>query len=560
MSDRKQKRLGLLLVFVWTITAVLTGCQQSNPDPSAAPSSNEATATGSGQTADPAESAESAKPGNAYAPDASKTYKIAWLVTEINAPVPADAAMKTYWEEHFNVEFDIWYIERSNWDEILNLKIASGEFPDVIYARDPATLANYQEQGLIMELPIELLETLVPNITADMNKVREMENLDPWVVSSVDGKNYGIPRLNEAGNYHFTPIWRKDWLDNVGIASIPATLAEHEEAFYKFVNEDPDRNGKRDTYALSSGYLQAPFATIYGAFGYLPEYWAAKDGEMVYGGVQPEMKQALGYLSKWYKDKLINPEFITGESRGGHWSVSQDLIDGIIGYSNNGPFYQNGPPPVFGPGGGRMYKAFADAHENDGASFVIGKPAVGPEGHSGSVRWGIIMGGSLAFNKNLEKEPDKLGKILDIIQTIGTDYDTMIKAVYGLEGVHYTRDADGTYNSLLEEGKVEEDYGLGNVFWAYDGLGIYRQWDPDYYGYADKFASYTNKYTNMLYTRLPSESIYADDLLKLQTRTYLDIITGKSSLDQFDAFVETWYASGGRQLVEEANAWYDSVK
>jgi putative aldouronate transport system substrate-binding protein len=553
---RKLQKTTALLISVLMVLLLLAACSGgkggSNTGGDNANKTSEASDSGGG-------SANSGSELDKYVPEAGKPYTIAWLASQINAPVPDDAVMKKYWEEKYNVKFDIWYIERSQWQEILNVRLAAGEFPDVIYAESPDALSNYYKQGLIMELPIELLERLVPKITADVAKVKEMEGVDPWITTRFDGKNYGIPRFNENGVYHFTSIWRKDWLDNVGIAKVPETLAEFEEAFYKFVNDDPDRDGKKDTYALSSGYAENPFASIYGAFGYLPEYWFVKNGEMIYGGIQPEMKEALATLSKWYADGLINPEFITGENRGGHWSISQDFIDNIIGYSNNGPFYVNAPPPIGGDRGGKMYRTFAAAHENDGAEMVIGRPPIGPNGDSGSVRWGLITGASIAFSKKLEEDPGKLAKILQIIQDIGTDYDNWLTAGKGIEGTHYKIDENGMIQDITPEGSVPEEFGLGQTFLAWEGLGMVKRMDPAYYEFADKVSTYTDKYTNALYTRLPSADMYLDELTKLQTEYYLEIITGRKPLDAFDEFVDRWRKSGGDQLIKEANEWYASV-
>ncbi|MFK7692300.1 hypothetical protein [Paenibacillus sp. HJGM_3] len=493
-----------------------------------------------------------------YKPNDGKVYNIAWLAAPINAPVPDTAELKAYWEKKYNVKFNLWYIERAKWQEILNVKIAAGEFPDVIYVDDANILSSYYNQDLIMELPLPLLEKLAPKITAEVNKVKQQEGFDPWITTRMDGKNYGIPRFNDSGAYPFVSIWREDWLKNVGITKVPETLKEYEEAFYKFVNDDPDKNGKKDTYALSSGYGSEPFAAIYGAFGYIPTYWSVKDGKMIYGGIQPEMKEALTYLAKWYKDKLINPEFITGENRGGHWSISQDLIDGVIGYSNNGPFYVNAPPPIGAAEGGKMYRTFASAHKNDGAKMVTGRTPIGPNGKSGSVRWGVVTGISIAFSKKLEKEPDKLGKILQIMQDIGTDFDTWKIANYGLEGTHYAME-NGKFKDLLPKGKPVEEFGLGSTFTAWEASGMVKRWDPAYYEYADKVATFSKEYTNALYTRLPSMDTYGDELNKLQKQTYLEIITGKKPIEAFDEFVKKWNSSGGTKLIEEANKWYTSV-
>ncbi|MNJ81389.1 hypothetical protein D3C77_801770 [compost metagenome] len=51
-----------------------------------------------------------------------------------------------------------------------------------------------------------------------------------------------------------------------------------------------------------------------------------------------------------------------------------------------------------------------------------------------------------------------------------------------------------------------------------------------------------------------------DYLNKVENQTFNEIIYGKSPVDAFDTFVQTWKAGGGDQITEEVNTWYESVK
>ena len=138
------------------------------------------------------------------------------------------------------------------------------------------------------------------------------------------------------------------------------TLAECEEVFYKMANEDPDGNGVKDTYALSNTGL----LPIYGAFGAIPDRWVDDgEGNLIYGAVHPGMKDALTLLAKWYKDGLIDPEFVTGENAGGHWSLSIPFENGVVGFSSPGAFYQQ-TPDFDGP---------TNEETNEGSNFNFGK-------------------------------------------------------------------------------------------------------------------------------------------------------------------------------------------
>jgi putative aldouronate transport system substrate-binding protein len=51
---------------------------------------------------------------------------------------------------------------------------------------------------------------------------------------------------------------------------------------------------------------------------------------------------------------------------------------------------------------------------------------------------------------------------------------------------------------------------------------------------------------------LPNEPAWPS-LKKMEEEAFLQIITGARSLDDFDSFVEQWYASGGTELLEKLN-------
>ena len=39
-------------------------------------------------------------------------------------------------------------------------------------------------------------------------------------------------------------------------------------------------------------------------------------------------------------------------------------------------------------------------------------------------------------------------------------------------------------------------------------------------------------------------------------RTFVNIITGQASLDDFDTFVEDWKSGGGDRITDEVNEWW----
>jgi putative aldouronate transport system substrate-binding protein len=208
----------------------------------------------------------------------------------------------------------------------------------------------------------------------------------------------------------------------VGVAEAPETLAEFESLMYKFANEDPDGNGKKDTYGLS----RDGFMAVFGAFGVVPfddktPYWMAKGGKLVNHAVAPETRQALEILAKWYKDGVIDPEFVTGENQGGYKHISHPLINGRIGFTSRGNYYHWAMPGVYDEidaSGKRIpNQAGAVAKElialNPKAELVLGQSIKGPNGAQGIKMYNPLMN-FFCVGKLAEKEPGKVAKVLEV--------------------------------------------------------------------------------------------------------------------------------------------------
>jgi putative aldouronate transport system substrate-binding protein len=251
-------------------------------------------------------------------------------------------------EEKYNFDIDVLPCYGDEYSNQVKMLLSSGQVPDVIRLDEGLQMADLVNQDLLAEITMDELNTYMPDYVAQVSKYSD----SPFKYAKIDGKIYGTISQNPDGDYHFTCIWRSDWLKNVGITKTPETLDEYEQALTKFAKEDPDKNGKADTFGLSDRGM----TPIYGAFGYLPyrleaEYYALKDGKVVHSASQPEMKNALKLLNKWYTAGIIDPEFLTGERTTGHWSSSQAFAKGTIGFTSTGMYYNTGRASEFGRDG-----------------------------------------------------------------------------------------------------------------------------------------------------------------------------------------------------------------
>lgn len=552
MSRRKIK----LLSFIFTvcfIASIVVGCSSSDGKHMAnnlgANSDNEKKQTDVDQEVPGVKETEG-DPYSEYAPIDGKKYNLKWLAP-LSQPVEEDGELVQYWEEKFNVDLDIWYIEGTNYAEVLNLKLASGEIPDKFFIQGGlGALYKYKDQGVIMEFPEEVLKKYAPNMYSETE--REVPGIFDY--GKIEGKMYGIATVNAHALFRSPLVIRGDWLENVGIDNVPETLEEFENAMYRFAKEDPNGSGRNDTYGLSNSALNP----IYGAFGYIPEFWEERDGELVYGAVQPEMKDALEILNKWYKDGVLDPEFITGESYGGYWATSNAFVDDRIGVSGLGMFYHWKPASYEGDEEVGTYAEFKKTHSQeqvDALTFI--PPPKGPQGKFGTAQGNIIANFN-AFGKHLEEEPDKVGKILEILDWAnGSSLDNYLTSYYGIEGKHWEKTPDGGNRPIGE-------YAEGGVF-TIGGHTLLSGTTPPSFVFAvnpgrEEFAREheldVGGIQNKLLVDLPSAGKYLTELNKIQEETFIAIITGDKPVDYFDDFITKWRRAGGEQLEIEANDWY----
>ncbi len=509
--------------------------------------------------------------GDKYAPVEGKTYTITTCHMGY-AQVKEDSEILLNYNKLFNVDLKPVFIDPNKYNELLNLKFASNEIPDIIITKGLDVFSKYQQLGFLAEVPFETIEKYAP----DMYQTISEEAPIGWTQTQVDGKNYGIPYI--VGSYKYTDaiLWRDDWLKNVGIGKLPETMDEFEDAFRKFVKNDPDQNGKNDTYALSS----EGFSTIFGAFGTIiypfgtykgaseKVQWKEKDGTLVYGGILPEAKEALKLLAKWYGEGLINPEFITGENKGGSWGLSHDFVNGRIGYTNRGYWYHwRKADTVPGNGAGSSAKEFAKI--NPTGSFAWGTPPIGPDGVTRGVgKTPAATGVVYCFSRNLNNEPDKLGKILQMFNWPEESDENWLFNWGGMEGKHYTMQEvqgdDGTvykvptYTEAYNTAEKQSQEGMIQFFYQ-ASLKRSKLAGPTWAEYQEKMGCDRFGVENALQASLPSQSKYLADLEQMREEAYYKIIIGEKPIDYFDEFVVNWKQAGGEVLLKEADRFYKSL-
>ncbi|ANE45216.1 ABC transporter substrate-binding protein [Paenibacillus swuensis] len=491
--------------------------------------------------------------------EAQEPVTIDWLAYNSFGQVDPDTKIQKMVSEKFNAQYNIWYIDTNKWVDTLNVKLAAGEMPDVMYIKpDYNTINKYVSNGVLAPISEDTIRKFAPNYAALIDKY------ELWNTVKSDGEIYALPSVNINGDYPTSLIWRKDWLKNVGITKTPETLQEFEEALTKIRNNDPDQNGKKDTYGLSDYALPA----ILGAFGHpgISDFknagkgivnldYIQKDGKITFAAIQPEMKDALKLLHKWYKAELIDPEFITSENTGGYWAESNAMLNNRISLTGKGMYYhwRDTLNPVISTDlGGGLFQNLKKSQPT--AEIAFGKPPVGPDGKSGTIQWGVNSV-PVGITTKAAKDPRKVETILKMAEASITDYSYYTTTFRGVEGEDW-KDESGNIISLNPAITTADANKKGiSVFHMIESPDFNKKNDAFNYEFADRVK--TTGYVPFPAPTVDAYGKHAVNLTKLTDDYYLKIILGEASPDVFDEFVQKFKANGGDEIEKEVNDIYN---
>ncbi|MBM7566244.1 extracellular solute-binding protein [Paenibacillus sacheonensis] len=447
--------------------------------------------------------------------------------------------------------------------EKLLLQIASDNIPDWWTEIPFAEGDKFADQNVAAEIPLEMLEKNAPNYMKWMEK-----NLGPDPMRYVrrqDGKIYSLPVLWTLASSSEVLGYRQDWLTKVGIDKTPETIDEMAVALDKFRNEDPDGNGKKDTYGMTSHpatdatqQVQGLFSAVFGAYGVWPGATVDIDGKAVRGEIEPGAKEALTTLNKWFKADLIDPEFFINKDA----NVDDKVISSKVGVVQKS-WWEFIQPEAFYEG--KFYAKLREKVPN--ADWALSSGPKGPNGSFGITQGNPMLGTGIQFGKPLEANPEKLAKYLQMFDATSFDLDLYTKIHYGVEGTTYEKKSDGTYAYLppYDTDESRTEYGIGNFYHAPGSFNDYDFQAPfmtrgDLMDVKNAAASKgIGKYDFMLPFAKPAFTEYQDALTQLTMKTYIEFITGRRPIEDFDKYAAEWKSAGGDKVLAEAQTKLDEI-
>lgn len=214
-------------------------------------------------------------------------------------PPKKDSPIQKKIEEYTNTKLDIIWVPGAGtaYDDKVSATNASGKLPDVMLIRKTkeSAMLNAQMSGMYWDL------------TPFIKDTKNLSKMNPVAVknASVSGKLYGIPRERVLARYGM--IFRKDWLDNLGLQT-PKTADDIYNVAKAFTLNDPDKDGKNNTTGIQEDATMELLKqlTIYNGG---PNGWGLKDGKITPDFLYPEFKKSLDLYKKMVSEKLISPDF-----------------------------------------------------------------------------------------------------------------------------------------------------------------------------------------------------------------------------------------------------------
>lgn len=455
-------------------------------------------------------------------------------VTEAGAP-PADWIAYKIIREKFGINLELTMLPVNPAEK--NIKVnaaADGDtLPDMaVVNREP--LLNLIKKDLIM--PVDDLYPLMPRRT------EKMYNETSRRFATVKGKCYGFSTPGGRIPKNEGVLIRKDWLDNLGLA-VPKTMDEYLDVMRAFTRNDPDGNGKNDTYGFGAfieinSYeegLGRRLDPIFGAFG-VAGTWNMTEKDAGLNVRKPAYYDAMKTLVTMQNEDLIDPNWLGYKKddfraawKQGRFGIMREQHSAYASESNYAPFDRKFP----------------------NGSWIVIDPPVGPDGQS-SVGVYTISYTTLVISKRAQKE-GKAPLIAALLEWMVSDEGYYLFG-WGEEGVNF----------VFDENHVPVAEGIPDPAKAYtkaaqQPLTQLRSmvfWNSDI-ELTSRYPTYTTEFSHKKMSALTT-------LREMQEKPWVNAI-GSDTLPLPDAKLKQFYEQGvldfitGKQKLSKENwaAWLE---
>ena len=502
-------------------------------------------------------------------------YTLGKMTSVNNSNMPendtyTDNAYTRYIKSVINVQnVDVFEANDSQYDTNVSMVISMGSLPDIMVVSSQDEVEQLVEAGLIEDLT----ESYNNCISDRIRKMYESYGDSLKDMVTYDGKIMALPETNITDGPNL--VWlRTDWMDKLGLSE-PHTIDDVVNIVKHFISEDPgnngvDASGKPNTVGLAvdtdvtgeCGYSsEFLLDIIFACFGAYPKQWIMNDdGEIVYGSVTDEAKEALSYINSLYNQGVIDNDFLLRTST----NICELIENGLCG-SFFGPWWAPNNP---------LANAVSRNPDADWQPYLIATDSDGTTSYHSQnpcYKYVVVRKGyehpeiaakmiSVMFDKVrfdcTDSEEFKNYYQLNVEPTarplsINVDYNNALSICY--------RNIDATISGRKNPDSLEL---LERSF--YDACSEYI-----------KNANKTSTQWAAYMSRIKACSLIAQDNIKVvdslyfkttdtmkshwwrlkakEKEAYLKIISGEEDISYFDTFVKEWNEQGGQTITSEVS-------
>ncbi len=489
------------------------------------------------------------------------TYTLGQMNGANNSNLPdqntyEDNAYTRYLRKMLNIQNDNVYMEREDrYDELVNILAKDQTLPDVLVISDRAILKELVENDLIEDLTDVYENCTTPRI----KEMFESYGSDLWDMGSFDGRLMAIPET--VTDHGPRLLWlRKDWMDELGLEE-PKTLEDAFDIIESFVANKMGTSDGEDPVGLvcdtdlvgntSSSYSVEP---VFDKFYASPQQWVNQNGQIVYGSVTQETKNALSYLHELYERGVLDQNFALRAQN----NLRDLVVDGKCGaffglwWTPNNPLvdvYEKDKEIDWEP-------YYLQKSETDDAydSFRDNKYVVVRKGYEHPEIVMKIISVLFDYTRYEANDADEVNEYF-ALNVDPTARPLVINVDYNEATFQITKDIRAVEDGTKKEeslSAIEKSY--------YDACESFlhgkSSTPADWAAYKSRisavgllvdggYQSEERRYLDDTDGELPKS------LQQLEKKSFIQIIMGEKPISYFDTFVKEWYDQGGEEITEQ---------
>lgn len=342
--------------------------------------------------------------------------------TGVDESLMEDNFVEQYVREHLGV--DIMYTKVDELETTLNVRLLSGDVPEIMYLPNRNYLVEYADEGYLLNLD-DYADSLTDALTFTAGNA---------AAGKVNGVTYAI--AGRPYGFRMAYWYNVNAFNAAGITEMPTTLDGYFDAVRTVMAADVDGNNVNDTIGIT-GTGWATLCQIFGAYGCtVPNVLSLdSEGNVVDTMLSDNFYEALSYAHQLWAEGIIDTEIFA-------LNDTQVNDKGRTGAATT--LYTQWP-------GIKKIAAWDSylAVDPDAQWEIVG-PLTGPDGVTNYVGNHTSTGYTslVAVDADLAEDDVVRNAALSVINFFGTD-EGLSLTTHGIEGQHWDYDAEG--NPVVHE-------------------------------------------------------------------------------------------------------------